>query len=219
MMHLFRLFTIAALLAGVIPCPAAASNPVKSLQGLFSDQECELVPEFQGVWSIRSETYTIREIHDRRYWIIDQDADSETGNKLALELCVAHLDGRLFYDATFQLLGPGDKPTLPSEFVVGNAFAFNVLRGFWVPMHIIGRLEIDENVLHVRALDNDWLQAALKSRLVSVTSAQDDSGEYFLTAPRKELKAFAARLAKDPKAFSDQEDFTRVPERKSNAPL
>jgi hypothetical protein len=45
--------------------------------------------------------------------------------------------GRLFYDATFQILGPGNESTLPTEFVVGEGFAVNIVAGFWVPMHII----------------------------------------------------------------------------------
>jgi hypothetical protein len=204
---------IISLLVPAIPRPAAAGVAAKSLQGLFSSDDCEVVPELLGAWIGNGVTYSVREEHDKKYWMIDHDADSKTGNKLVFEICVAHLDGQLFYDATFQILRPSDEPTLPPEFVVGsNIFAVNVVAGFWVPMHIIGRLEIEKNALHFQNVDNKWLQVALKSRLISVTSAQDDSGEYFLTANGKQLKAFVAHLATNLKAFSEQQDLTRVPE-------
>jgi hypothetical protein len=181
------------------------------VQGLFSDHDCEEIPELPGVWTSPSETFSIQKIEGNRYRMIEQEIDSQTGNKLALDMCVAHVAGYRFYDSTFQLLAPDDKPTLPPEFVVGNAFAFDILAGYWQPMHMFGRLEIEKNVLRLRGLDNDWLQHALKSRRVMVASTQNDDGEYFLTARGKELKAFVARIAADPKAFSIQEDLTRVP--------
>jgi hypothetical protein len=216
-MRLFRVFVITSLLVAAIPRPVAAGVAAKSLQGLFSSDECEVVPELLGAWTGNQVSYSVRKGQDQRYWMIDRDADSKTGNKLVFEICVAHVDGQLFYDATFQLLRSGDEPTLPPEFVVGsNIFAVNVVAGFWVPMHIIGRLEIEKNALHFRNVDDKWLQAALKSRSVSVTSAQDDSGEYFLTANGKELKALMAHLATNPKAFSNQQDLTRIPEETPN---
>ncbi len=208
---------VASLLVAAIPLPAAAGVAAKSLQGLFSSDECEVVPELLGAWTSPGVTYSVREAQHKKYWIVDRNADSKTGNKLVLEICVAHIDGQLFYDATFQILRPDDDPTLPPEFVVGsNVFAVNIVAGFWVPMHIIGRLEIQKNALHFRNVDNEWLQAALTSRLISVTSAQDDSGEYFLTANGKQLKSFMSHLATNPKAFSDQQDLTRVPDRTPN---
>jgi hypothetical protein len=147
---------------------------------------------------------------------LDRDADSTTGKKLVLEICAAHIDGKLFYDATFQILRPGDEATLPPEFVVGEDFAVNIVAGFWVPMHIIGKLEIEQNELHFRNIDNEWLQVALKSRLITVPSTQDDSGKYLLTADGKQLKAFVASISNNPKAFSEQLDLTRIPGRTPN---
>ncbi len=216
-MRLFRIFMITWLLIAAIPRLTAAGVGAKSLQGLFSPNECEVVPELLGSWTIPGVNYSVRQGHHNNYWMIDRDADSKTGNKLVLEICVAHIDGQLFYDATFQVLRPGDKPTLPPEFVVGsNIFAVDIIAGYWVPMHIIGRLEIAKNALHFQNIDNQWLQFALNSRLISVSSAQDDSGEYFLTANGKQLRAFVASLSSNPKAFSDQQDLTRVPERTPN---
>src|SRR5215472_16020119 len=211
----FRLVIITSVLFAIIPRHAEAGVAAKSLQGLFSSGDCEVFPELLGAWIGNDVTYLVREVHDKKYWMIDRDVDSKTGNKLVLEICVAHVDGRLFYDATFQILRPGDEPILPPEFVVGSSIiAVNIVDGVWKPMHIVGRLEFVKNALHFQNLDNEWLQAALKSGSVRVTSAKDDSGEYFLTANGKELKAFVTHLATNLTAFSDQLDLIRVPEGK-----
>jgi len=217
-MRLFRVLMIAWLLITAAPRPAAAAVGAKSLQGLFSTAECEVIPELLGAWTGPGVTYTVQQGEHKNYWMIDREADAKTGNKLVLDVCAAHINGQLFYDATFQLLGPSGEPILPPEFVVGSdIFAVDVLSGFWVPMHIIGRLEIAKNALHFRNVDDKWLQGALKSRLISVTSAQDNSGEYFLTANGKQLKAFVASLSSIPKAFSKQQSLTRGPEQTPNS--
>jgi hypothetical protein len=210
-MRLFQVFMITALLIAGIPSLATAAVGAKSLRGLFSSDECEVVPELLGAWTSPGVTYSVRKSHHNRYWILDRGGDLTTGKKLVLEICAAHIDGQLFYDATFQILGPDSESTLPPEYVVGEDFAVNIVAGFWVPMHIIGKLEIEQNKLYFRNIDNEWLQGALKSRLITVPSAQDDSDEYLLTANGKLLKVFVASLATNPKAFSEQLDLTRVP--------
>jgi hypothetical protein len=215
-MRLFRLFTITSLLIAGVPRLAVAGVGAKSLWGLFASDACEVVPELLGAWTSPGVTYSVRERHHNKYWIVVRDANLKTGKKLGLEICSAHIDGQLFYDATFLILGPDDKPTLPPEFVVGEDFAVNIVAGFWVPMHIIGKLEIGQNKLHFRNIDNEWLQVALKSRLITVPCAQNDSGEYLLTANGRQLKAFVVSLSSNPKAFSEQLDLTRIPGRTLN---
>jgi len=211
-MRLCHLMIAAAILTGFFPGRAAASgNPAKSLQALLSDSDCEEVPELVGVWTSEGEKFSIQKLEGHRYREVGQEADSDTGNKLAFDICVAHVAGYRFFDCTFQVLTPGDKPTLPPEFPVGNAFAFNVLEGYWRPMHIFGRLEIENNTLRFGALDGDWLQAALKSGRVSAASSRNEDGEYVLTGRSKELKAFVSRFATDAKAFSVLEKLTRAP--------
>lgn len=216
-MRPFQVFLITALLIACPPHLSAATLPAKSLQGVFSPDECELVPELVGGWAIPGVNYSVRESDHHKYWMIDQDADLKTGNKLILEICAAHIGGQLFYDATFQILRPGNKPTLPPEFVVGTGiFAVNIVGGFWVPLHIIGKLEVGQNNLRFLQIDDEWLQEALKSRLITVPSVEDRSGEYLLTANGKQLKAFVASLSANPNAFSEQQSLTRIPERKPN---
>jgi len=210
-MRLFRMFLVTSLLFAASPRHALAGVGAKSVQGLFAPEECEAIPEILGQWAAPGVNYSIQQGRHKSYRMIDRDADSKTGNKLVLEICVAHVNGQLFYDATFQILTMGNTPTLPPEFVLGSGiFAVDVVAGYWVPMHIIGKLEIEKNALHFRNIDDEWLQGALKSQLVTVSSAQDDSGEYFLTANRKQLKVLVTSLSSVPKAFSDQQDLSRA---------
>jgi hypothetical protein len=209
-MRLCQTFLVISVLFTAMPRRADAGVGAKSVQGLFSPNECEAVPELLGQWSAPGVNYSIKD-HHKNYLIIDQDADPKTGNKLVLEICVAHINGQLFYDATFQILKTGETPTLPPEFVVGSGiFAVDVVAGYWVPIHIIGKLEIEKNALHFRNIDDKWLQSALKSKLITVPSAQDDSGEYFLTANSKQLKALVASLLSIPETFSNQLDLSRA---------
>ena len=113
---------------------------------------------------------------------------------------MAHLGGALFFDATFQVVLADGQKSLAG----GDDF-------FWIPLHLIGRLEIEDDALHFRLLDDGWLQDALKTGRVQLTCSQNDEGRYILTAPSSELKQFAAQFADDPEAFSAVEDFTRTP--------
>jgi hypothetical protein len=210
-MRLVRTLLVASLLFAAIPREAEAGVGAKSVQRLFSPEECEAIPELLGAWTDSGVNYSIQQGQHKNYRMVDRDADSKTGSKLVLEICVAHINGQLFYDATFQILNAGDTPTLPPEFVVGSGvFAVNVVAGYWVPMHILGKLEVEKNKLHFRNIDDEWLQGALDAKLVTVPSAQDDSGEYFLTANSKQLKALMASLLSIPKAFSSQQDLSRA---------
>ena len=210
-MSLFRVVLVASLLVTAIPRQAEAGVGAKSVQRLFSPEECEAIPELLGAWTASGVNYSIQQGRGKNYRMVDRDADSRTGSKLVLEICVAHINGQLFYDATFQILNTRDTPTLPPEFVVGSGvFAVDVVAGYWVPMHILGKLEIKKNALHFRNIDDEWLQGSLNAKLVTVSSAQDDSGEYFLTANSKQLKALMASLSSNPKAFSSQQDLSRA---------
>ena len=210
-MRLFRVVLVASLFFTAIPRQAEAGVGAKSVQRLFSPEECEAIPELLGAWTASGVNYSIQQGRGKNYRMVDRDADSKTGSKLVLEICVAHINGQLFYDATFQILNTSDTPTLPPEFVVGSGvFAVDVVAGYWVPMHILGKLEIKKNALHFRNIDDEWLQDSLNAKLVTVASAQDDSGEYFLTANSKQLKALMASLSSNPKAFSSQQDLSRA---------
>ena len=196
---------LGVLLAATTCSPATAyAEPAVSLHHLLTDKDCEAVPELLGDWTTDGDlsgTWTLQELRDHNYRLISQRGESDTSNKAAFDICVAHLGGYLFFDATFQKLLPDGKKT-----VLGDDDNL-----FWIPLHLIGRLDIEDDALHFRLLDDDWVKDSLKSENIKLTCSQDDEGQYLLTAPSKELKQFATRFATDPNVFSYAEDFERAP--------
>ncbi len=202
-MRLIRLLAVPALLVVAASRSVAAGDPAVSLQGLFSDNDCEAAPEILGYWTGNSDlggTWTLQKLGDRKYRLVKQVEESHNGIRPAFDICAAPLAGYLFFDATYQELRPDGKEVLGSD-----------ESGFWIPLHLIGRLDIEMNVLHFRLLNADWLEDAWKSQRVHFSRAQDDDGAYILTASSKELKEFVANFATDPTAFSWEESFERAP--------
>jgi hypothetical protein len=204
-MRLVRFCVLTGLLVATVPGLAAAgSDPAASLQHLLKDNDCEAAPDLLGDWMAQGDLsgdWTIQKLGDRKYRLMQKAAESGTAERAAFDICVAHLGGALFFDATFQVVpADGQKSSLGGD----DDF-------FWIPLHLIGRLEIEEDALHFRLLDDGWLQDALRSGRVQLTCSQNDEGKYILTAPSSELKQFAAQFAADPEAFSAVEDFTRAP--------
>ncbi len=89
-MRRLRMFLVSSLLFTAIPRQAEAGVGAKSVQGLFSRDECEAIPELLGQWTAPGVNYSIQQGHHKNYRMIDRDADSRTGNKLVLKICVAH---------------------------------------------------------------------------------------------------------------------------------
>jgi hypothetical protein len=204
-MRLARFFILTGLLVATVPSPVAAgSDPAASLQHLLKNTDCEAAPDLLGDWTAQGDlsgAWTIQVLGDHKYRLMQEAAESGTAERAAFDICVAHLGGVLFFDATFQVvLADGQKSSLGGDD-----------DSFWIPLHLIGRLEIEEDALHFRLLDDGWFQDAKKSGRVQLTCSQDDEGRYILTAPSNELKQFAAQFAADPEAFSAVENFTRTP--------
>lgn len=188
---------------------AAYSEPAVSLQHLLSDKDCESVSQLPGDWEPKGDLsgiWTIQAFGNRKYRLIQKEGESDTSNKAAFDICVAHLGGYLFFDATFQTVRPD-----------GNALLGEDDNLFWIPLHLVGRLDVNDAVLHFRLLDDDWLQHELRSGRLHLTCSQDDEGQYLLTAPSSELKEFAMHFATSAGAFSYAEDFELVPREEANS--
>lgn len=178
-MKSLRLIFFGVLVAATIFCPAAtASTPSPSLQHLFTDKDCESVQGLVGDWqaeSYLSGTWTLQKLGEHNYRLIQQHAESETSNRPAFDLCVAHLGGYLFFDATFQEVTPDGKKTALGE--DDNPF--------WIPWHLIGRLNVEDDALHFQLLSDDWLQDALKSGRVQLTCSKNDEGQICSQPPAR----------------------------------
>src|SRR5260370_12351512 len=202
---LVRFFVLSAFLLASLSGPTAAGiGPAFSLQHLLTDKDCEAVPKLLGDWTATGDlagSWAFQTLRDRNYRLVQRVEGPDNSNRVAFDICVAHIDGYLFFDATYQVLQPDGKKTL-----LGGDDDL-----LWIPLHLIGRLEIEDDALHFPLLDDDCLQDAKKSGRVHLTCSQDDEGGYLLTATSSDLKQFAAPFASDPKAFSYTEYFGRAP--------
>jgi hypothetical protein len=204
-MKVVPLSALVALLAGfATPAFATGSFPAFSLQHLLTENDCEVVPEFLGEWQTKSQVlegdWTVARLGDGKYRFLKRIEESDASDRVAIDICVAHLGRYLFFDATFQEVQEDGKNAASNEDVVR----------LWIPLHFIGRLEVEKDALHFRLLADDWLEDSFKSRRLKLTCALDDGGGHILTAPSRELKKFAVRFATDPKVFSFSEEFTRA---------
>jgi hypothetical protein len=142
---------------------AAGSYPAVSLQHLFTDKDCESVPELLGdrqPEGALSGTWRLQKLEEEHHYrLIAQHGQSDSSNKPAFDLCVAHLGGYLLFDATFQEVLPDGKKT-----ALGDDDNL-----FWIPLHLIGRLDIDGDALHFRLLNDNWLQDEFKSGRIHLT--------------------------------------------------
>src|SRR5258708_1435862 len=203
-MRLVRFFVLSGFLLAIVSGQAAWAEPAVSLQHMLRENDCEAVPKLLGDWTATGDlagSWTFQTLRDRNYRLIQKMEGPDNSNRVAFDICVAHIDGHLFFDATYQVVLPDGMKTL-----LGGDDDL-----FWIPLHLIGKLEIEDDALHFRLLDDDWLQDAQKSGRVHLTCSQDDEGGYLLTAPSTELKQFAAQFASDPKVFSYAQDFARAP--------
>lgn len=216
-MKFARLFVVAVYLIAPNAWPAVAySFPAISVQHLLTDKDCEIVPDLLGDWEAASGdlsgTWAMQNLADGKYRLVEKGGKSSNSDRGAFDICVAHLGGHLFFDATSQKVRPD-----------GKTAVFNEEEDFWIPLHLFGRLEVKDDKLDFLLLEDSWLQDELESGRLHLTCSQDDEGSYLLTAPSKELKQFAARFATDPKAFSYREEFegihSEVAERRSSHPV
>jgi hypothetical protein len=185
--------------------PAAAADPAASLQHLFKGEDCEAVSGLAGNWTARGAldgTWTVEETGERKYRLAQEATGSDPWDGFIFDLCLGHLGDSFFFDATTEVLAPDGTRVNPDE-------------NGWIPVHFIGRLDIEANALHFQLLSDDWFQDSLRSGRIRVTVATDDNGQFLLTAPSDELKLFVTEIASDPDAFSVVENFERAPHKES----
>lgn len=206
-MKFTRYFAIAWVMIAVALGSARANDPALSLQALLMEKDCEAVPELLGDWTGNTDLggiWTLQQIGEHKYRLVQQaEGESNREDRAAFDICVAHLGGHLLFDATYQVVRPDGEETFGKGWL-----------NFWIPLHFIGRLDIEKNALHFRLLDDDWLQEALTSGRVHLTTTHwENETRVFLVGSSTELKEFAARFATNPQAFSAQEDFERARKR------
>lgn len=205
-MNISRLFSVAGLLVFLLKGQvAAASGPALSIRPLLQGEDCESEPGLLGDWTTFGDlngTWTLQKSGDRTYRLSQKRQKSDPSKRLAFDICLAHLGGYLFFDATTQVLqGEDQTPTLNDDD-----------SPLWIPLHLVGRLEVEEDAMHFLLLDDSRLNDELSSGRLLLAHTQDDEGTCLLTASSNELKEFAERHATEKDIFSCEVEFTRAPQ-------
>ncbi len=193
-MKTVRFLMVAGLIiASLLPGAASASSSAALfLQPLLSDVDCDAVPDISGEWDGDDAHFdgpiTIQKVDNCRYRFLWRARDAESDAD-GFEVRVGNLDGHVFFDAISQPIRPDGSELFAKEW-------------FWIPLHFIGRLEIEKNVLRLSFVDDNWMTDSLTSGRICMTTILY-LGEFVIpTASSKELKEFVTRFASDAQTFS-----------------
>jgi hypothetical protein len=84
-----------------------------------------------------------------------------------------------------------------------------VLANF-VPTHTLARVKISNDSISIALMDGDWLKKLSDQNQLDVAHERIDDDLVVLTAPTRELRAFAQKHAFTKEAFSEAQVFRRI---------
>jgi hypothetical protein len=161
---------------------------ILSFHPLYFEDDLVFEKELLGSWASQeegqddAERWTFLRKEEPAYRLIVTDDEGGEGE---FEARLLRLDRILYLDL------------LPLEPEKGNEFHFAHL----VPCHSFLRVELEDGVLRLRAMDYDWLNDRLKDGRIKIGHARREDG-FILTAPTGELQKFIRKHAK--KVFSSE---------------
>jgi len=161
-----------------------------SLHPFFVDEDIVFNESLLGVWiSDSGEKCKFTRSGDKHYellYVDDAPARFETR--------LIELGGATFLD-----LYP--KP-------LGNDI--NLYPANLVPAHTLARVKIGEDSISIAMMDGDWLKQLSDRNQLNLAHERLDDGMIALTAPTRELRAFALKHAESKEAFGEAEVFHRL---------
>jgi hypothetical protein len=79
-----------------------------------------------------------------------------------------------------------------------------------VPAHTLARVTIGEDSISIAMMDGDWLKELSDRNQLTLAHERLDNGMIALTAPTRELQAFALKHADSKEAFGEAEVYHRL---------
>jgi hypothetical protein len=185
---------LAACLAAGALVLLCSCEPLFSIHPYYTDKDITFDSRLLGTWFDPEEASPQSTIEFRRVNDKGRDAYSITlvdssKNPVESESFVAHLvklDGHLFLD------------TVQTKISVGD----HTLDTFALPVHMLGRVSFDDEVLNLAFLDDDWVKKNLENGTISIRHDTTDDGTPVLTAATQDLQKFALDHVNDDQAFS-----------------
>jgi|WetSurMetagenome_2_1015567.scaffolds.fasta_scaffold76323_1 hypothetical protein len=159
--------------------------PARSFSPLFTAKDLVSVPAIVGTWvDHKGETFTFQRATDNSYNVVWWD-QKNTG---VYKVQIGMLGKSLFLDSY-----PGqDNPDYAM-----------------IHTHLISRISLDGDSLHIASLEGDWLKHMIESAKLTMPHVVRD-GDILLTASTEELQAFVLRYAEDTGAFPTPEILVRM---------
>lgn len=178
-LKIFVLFGIALALTACAP----------SLHPFFTDEDIVFNEALLGEWVNDSgENCLFTKSGDGQYGLLFMD-----GGPTRFEARLIELGGATFLD-----LYP--KP-LSKEI---DLYPANL-----VPAHTLARVTISKDSITIAMMDGDWLKGLSDRNQLELAHECINDGMIALTAPTRELQAFALKHANDKEAFGEAEIFHR----------
>jgi len=180
-LKIFVAFGIALSLTGCAP---------PSIHPFFTDEDVVFDEALLGVWINDSgKKCLFTRSGDKHYELLYVEEDSAR-----FEAQLIELGGRTFFD-----LYPK-----PLEKEKGLYFAN------FVPAHTLARVTIGEDSMSIALMNCDWLKQLSDRNQLDLAHERLDEEMVALTAPTRELRAFALKHADSKEAFCEAEVFHRL---------
>jgi hypothetical protein len=165
--------------------------PVYSLHPFYSDKDVVFEPKLLGTWFDPTENgspgvFVFERLNNNAYKITLGDPSTKPSVVLKLDARLVKLNGHLFIDVVqsgFEVEGEDQLPLT-------------------IPGHMIGRVTLENDVLTMSFLEDDWTQKALQTGTVSIRHEDLDDGTPVLTAGTPELQKVILEIANDEHAFA-----------------
>jgi hypothetical protein len=129
---------------------------------------------------------TFERLNTDAYTVSITDPTKQPSPVETYEAHLVQLNGRLFIDVVQSDIKVGDD----------NALVLAVAG------HMFGRISLGEDGLKMSFLDDEWIEKALQSEIISVPHETSDDGRPVLTATTAELQRIVLSSVDDDKAFS-----------------
>ncbi len=194
-----RIVGAAAALSGL---SLLASCVAYSLHPLYDAKSSVFEPSLVGTWvdpmQNNKPTMKFEKLGENAYTVTAIEFDGNPPYDAIFEAHAVKLGGRLFLDAVN---------------TKNRAKGIEMNAGMAIPSHLIGRVTVDGDTLHLDLLSDSWLEDGFKTGRITIAhELVDDSADsdVLLTASTAELQKFVADHANDDNAFPPSDPLKRL---------
>jgi hypothetical protein len=158
--------------------------PTRSLAPLFTEKDLIFDPALIGTWldgQNRKDTYTFQRAGDKDYLVVLCEQKEQGPRVVAYQARLGRLGKYFFFDSC-----PAGE--IPDHHLV--------------PAHLITKMWLTGDTLHVVSLEENWLKKLDAGGQLKLPHARTGD-DIVLTAPTPELQQFILSNAENPAAFPD----------------